>query len=177
MKACAAEIPHKSDYGLVMLNLASRDAVRDAYGTLQSRLADLAICAATLTVASMAVGHRELMLGGEIDPVFGPILMVGDGGRHVEVVRDTALLLAPATAEQVREALQTLRIAPLLAGFRGDPALDVDALCDAAVRLGDLIAAPGSRIRSVDLNPVVVRARGHGVLIVDALVERGVAAS
>ena len=117
------------------------------------------------------------MLGAEIDPVFGPVLMIGDGGRHVELFRDTALLLAPVTSDQVREALLTLRVAPLLAGFRGDPPLDVEALCAAAVRLGDLVAAPGSRLRTVDLNPVVVRARGHGVVIVDALVERGVLAS
>jgi len=172
-KGCAAEIPHKSDYGLVLLNLQSREAVGAAFATLQARLTELGITGAAVSVASMATGLRELMPGGEIDPVFGPILMIGDGGRHVEVFKDTALLLAPVTTDQVREALQKLRVAPLLSGFRGDPPADIDALCAAAVRLGDLIAAPGSTIRSVDLNPVVVRARGQGVVIVDALVECG----
>ena len=125
-----------------------------------------------VTVAAMASGEREFMLGAEIDPVFGPVLMVGDGGRHVEVFRDTALLLAPVTIDQVREALQTLRIAPLLGGYRGDPPLDVDALCAAAVRLGDMVAEPGSRLRSIDLNPVLVQPRGQGVVVVDALIER-----
>jgi acyl-CoA synthetase (NDP forming) len=172
MKACAADIPHKSDYGLVILNIDCEEGIRDAYATLQAKMGALGMPHATVTVAAMASGQREFMLGAEVDPVFGPVLMIGDGGRHVEVFRDTVLLLAPVTADQVREALQTLRVAPLLGGFRGDPPMDVDALCAAAVRLGDMVAAPGSRLRSVDLNPVLVRPRGQGVDVVDALIEQ-----
>ena len=172
MKACAADIPHKSDYGLVMLDLDSEDAVRLAFETLRTGLSAMGAAAPTVTVATMVRGQREFMLGARVDPVFGPVVMIGDGGRYVEAFKDTVVLLAPASADAVREALQTLRIAPLLGGFRGDPALDVDALAAAAVRLGEIIAAPGASVQSIDLNPVMVRERGHGVVIVDALVEQ-----
>jgi acyl-CoA synthetase (NDP forming) len=175
MKACAADVPHKSDHGLVALNISGKDAVRDTFAMLMTRLAGLGIESGAVIVATMAIGMRELMLGGEIDPVFGPVLMVGDGGRHVEAFKDTALLLAPVTVAEVRDALNGLRIAPLLDGFRGDPPLDVDAFCAAAARLADAIAAPQSRVRSVDLNPVIVRERGQGIVIVDALVEQAAA--
>ena len=177
MKACTAEIAHKSDHRLVILSVESREGVVDAFATLCARMSQVGVANGKVIVATMITGERELMLGGEIDPVFGPVLMIGDGGRHVEVFKDTALLLAPVSSEEVRHALQTLRLAPLLVGFRGDPPLDVEAFCDAAVRLGDLIASTGARIRSVDLNPVIVGARGAGVVIVDALVEQGQPAS
>lgn len=72
----------------------------------------------------------------------------------------------------MRAALQRLRIAPLLRGVRGEPAIDIEPVCAAAVRLGDLIVDGSGRIASVDLNPVLVGAVGEGVTIVDALVER-----
>lgn len=173
-KACSAQIPHKSDYGLVALNVDSEAALTTAFDTLRAQARELRIGEVDVSVARMVDGQRELMLGAKIDTVFGPILLVGDGGRYVEAFKDTAVLLAPVTIDDVRAALHTLRIAPLLDGYRGDPPLDLDALCAAAVRLGDIIAAPGSPVRSIDLNPVIVRARGGGVVIVDALVERTV---
>ena len=125
----------------------------------------------------MARGRRELVLGAKIDPVFGPVVMIGDGGRYVEALDDIALLLPPFSAEQVREALSTLRLRVFLEGRRGDPPMDVEPLCRAAVRLGDVIVGAGQSIASIDLNPVMVGAEGEGVVVVDALVERAPAHS
>jgi acyl-CoA synthetase (NDP forming) len=112
------------------------------------------------------------MIGARIDPDFGPVVVVGDGGKYVEALKDFALLVTPFDAEEVKEALRCLRIAPLLDGVRGDPPLDLDALAAAAVGVGRLIAAAKGKIASVDLNPVMVGAKGEGDVIVDALVER-----
>jgi acyl-CoA synthetase (NDP forming) len=172
MKACVAELPHKSDYGLVVLNVDSEAAVARGFDLLQGRLRELGFGDTRLTVASQARGLREFMLGAKRDPVFGPVVMIGDGGRYVEAFNDVTVLLAPVTAERVREALYTLRLAPLLDGFRGDPPFDLEALAAVAVGLGDLVAAPDASVKSIDLNPIVVRPRGQGVVIVDALVEQ-----
>jgi hypothetical protein len=83
------------------------------------------------------------------------------------------VLLPPFSAADVEEALRTLHIAPLLAGVRGEPPLDVRALAAVAVGVGRLIQGAGSRIASLDLNPVIVGAAGEGATIVDALIERG----
>jgi acetate---CoA ligase (ADP-forming) len=71
-------------------------------------------------------GRLELMIGACIDPVFGPVVLVGDGGKYVEAMPDVQLLIATSTTAEVKAALQRLRIAPLLAGVRGEAALDVD---------------------------------------------------
>ena len=89
-----------------------------------------------MLVAAMVGRGRELMLGARRDPVFGTVLLVGDGGAQVEVLPDARLLLAPFGVDSVRQAVSQLRIAPLLGGFRGSPARDVEAFCAAAVRLG-----------------------------------------
>jgi hypothetical protein len=123
-------------------------------------------------VARMVRGRRELALGAKVDPMFGPVIMVGDGGRYVEAMPDLATLVTPFTAQEVIDALGGLRIAPLLAGVRGEPPLDVAAIATATVALGRFIASAQDAVRSVDVNPLVVGAHGEGAWVVDALVER-----
>jgi acyl-CoA synthetase (NDP forming) len=125
-----------------------------------------------ILVASMAAGARECVLGARLDPVFGPMVMVGDGGKYVEAMPDIAVLLPPFGEADVLEALARLRIAPLFKGVRGEPPLDAEALARVAVALGEIMLSAEGRIASVDLNPVLVRPRGEGLIVVDALVER-----
>jgi len=124
-------------------------------------------------VAAMANGRREIMIGAHRDGVFGPVVAVGDGGKYVEIFRDTALLLPPFSKEEVRQALGKLKIAPLLAGVRGEPAMDVDALCEAVLRIGELMLDPAAKVMSLDLNPVLLDSEGKGCVVVDAVVFRG----
>jgi acetate---CoA ligase (ADP-forming) len=172
VKACSVDIPHKSEYGLVAVNVRSADDVARIFDAQWAKMAEMGAARDGVIVASMRKAQRELMIGARIDPDFGPVVVVGDGGKYVEALKDFALLVTPFDADEVKRALRELRIAPLLAGVRGDPALDLDALAKAAIGVGRLISAAKGRIASIDLNPVMVGAAGEGVVIVDALVER-----
>ncbi|MCW5623445.1 MAG: acetate--CoA ligase family protein [Burkholderiales bacterium] len=173
VKACSADVPHKSEHGLVALNVASAAAAMDCFDSQWARLAAMKASRDGVIVAAMSRGRREFVVGARLDPVFGPVVMVGDGGKYVEALKDFVLLLPPFDADAVKRALRRLHIAPLLDGVRGEPPLEVDALADVAVAVGRLIRAARGAIASIDLNPVLVGAVGEGATIVDALVERG----
>jgi acyl-CoA synthetase (NDP forming) len=172
VKACSPGLPHKSEYGLVFLHCATEQAVRDAFRACSEGMQRANVKAEGVLVARMVAGKREFALGAKIDPVFGPVVMVSDGGKYIEAMPDNILLLPPFDEADVSAALQRLRIAPLLAGVRGEAALDVPALCRLAVRLGALMHALRGRARSIDLNPVMLGAAGEGAVVVDALIER-----
>jgi acyl-CoA synthetase (NDP forming) len=110
----------------------------------------------------------ELLLGLVNDPQFGPLLVLGTGGIFVEVLRDHRLVMLPTTPTRVREALLGLRGAALLKGVRGHPAVDIEAVIDAAMRLSALAADLGDLIAEVDINPLI--ALPTGAVAVDALI-------
>lgn len=176
-KACSPEVPHKSEHGLVALNLASADEAAAAFERFWQKMATMGVARDGVIIAAMRRSRHEFMVGARHDPVFGPVVVVGDGGKNVEALQDCAVLLPPFSAQDVHDALRTLRIAPLLAGVRGDPPLDVAALADVAVAVGRVMANANGRIASMDLNPVLVGAVGEGAVVVDALVERAAPAS
>jgi acyl-CoA synthetase (NDP forming) len=172
VKACSAEVPHKSEHGLVALGIADEDRAAASFHEQWEQLGRMGVARDGILVASMAAGARECVLGARLDPVFGPVVMVGDGGKYVEAMPDIAVLLPPFGEADVLDALARLRIAPLFKGVRGEPPLDGEALARAAVALGEIMLSAVGRIASVDLNPVLVRPRGEGLIVVDALVER-----
>ena len=114
------------------------------------------------------------MIGARVDPVFGPVVLVGDGGKYVEAMPDVQVLIAPFTAADVKAALAKLRIAPLLAGVRGEPALDVEAFTAAAMAVGKLMMDSSSGVVNLDLNPVLLGAKGEGCVALDAVVYKTV---
>ncbi|ODU07593.1 MAG: hypothetical protein ABS81_00335 [Pseudonocardia sp. SCN 72-86] len=176
VKGCTAAITHKSDTGLVRLGLADAGAVSAAAADVLDIMAYNGITDGSVLVAPMLSGALEVMVGAHLDPVFGPVVVLGAGGTAVEVAPDVQVLLPPFTAEEARAAVGSLQIAPLLGPVRGTAAADLDAWVDMAVRLGDEMVRPGSRIVSVDANPVLLRrGEGAGAVAVDAvvLVERG----
>jgi hypothetical protein len=164
------QIPHKSDLGLVVLNVQNEDDAVAAFYELNARLEEIRVGGGVL-VAQMVKGRREFALGARLDPTFGPVVMVGDSGKYVEVLRDLELLLPPFGIDEVLEALNRLRLAPLLKGIRGERPLNIAPLCRAAVRLGQLMTSVNT-IASIDLNPFIVGGEGEPSVIVDALVER-----
>lgn len=172
VKACSADVPHKSEHGLVALRVGSAEEAAALFDAQWAKLAELGAAREGVLVAAMHKGRHEFMVGARLDPVFGPVVVVGDGGTNVEAMQDVAVLLPPFDAAEVKAALDTLRIAPLLGGVRGEPPLDVQALSEVVVAVGRLIAAAGGRIASIDVNPVMVGAVGEGAMVVDALVER-----
>jgi hypothetical protein len=172
VKACSADVPHKSDHGLVALRVGSADAAAALFEAQWAKLAALGAAQEGVLVAAMHKGRHEFMVGARLDPVFGPVVVVGDGGTYVEALPDVAVLLPPFDTAEVKKALNTLRIAPLLGGVRGEPPLDVEALAAVVVAVGRLIVAGAGSIASIDVNPVMVGAAGEGAMVVDALVER-----
>jgi acyl-CoA synthetase (NDP forming) len=160
--AAQPPVTHKSEVDGVRLHLGDTVALTAAYQDLAGRLGPRAV------VQQMVAAGVELLLGLVRDEQFGWLLILGSGGVLVEALPDTRLLLLPATPGQVREALLSLRAAPLLAGVRGQVTVDVEAVVDAAMRLAALATGLGDLIAEVDLNPLI--ARPDGVVVVDALI-------
>jgi len=105
-----------------------------------------------------------------VDPQFGQLLVLGAGGVLTELLRDTVTLLPPFTAETIAAALAKLRVARLLAGYRGASPADTPALIEAALACSRYAAAHVERLAELDLNPIIVRPRGRGAVAVDALI-------
>jgi acetate---CoA ligase (ADP-forming) len=171
VKGCSADLPHKSEYGLVKLGLDNEDAIGEAFREMERAVAKANAQFDGVIVARMVKGRREMLIGAHRDPFFGPVIAVGEGGKYVEAMPDVALLLPPFSKEDVLRALDGLRCAAVLKGVRGEPPMDVDAFADAAVKVAELMMKdPG--IASLDMNPVMIGDKGRGVALVDAVVVR-----
>lgn len=170
LKVQAAELSHKSDVGGVILGVDGAEALRAAWTRLHDDVRQHAPAAALDGVLIEAMGARglEMIVGARSDSQWGPVILIGFGGVTAEVTRDVRLLPHDLTREAVVREIGCLKGAPLLHGYRGAPALDVEAFADVVVRLGALLQSEPD-IREVDLNPVVVYPRGQGVLALDAL--------
>jgi acyl-CoA synthetase (NDP forming) len=173
VKGCSADIVHKSELGLVRLGVKTREEAGEIYAQMEGIIRQHGARFDGVIIAAMAGGRREIIIGAHRDPVFGPVVAVGDGGKYVEIFRDTTLLLPPFSIDDAKQALGRLRIAPLFAGVRGEPPMDVDTLCDAVVRIGELMLDPAVKVASLDLNPVLLDSAGKGCVVVDAVVFQG----
>ena len=113
-------------------------------------------------------GLAEVIVGCQRDPVIGPYLLLGSGGVLVELIADSVLLPLPASRAEIEEALSRLKVAQLLAGYRGKPLGDRPALIDAVEAIQRLALSEAGRLIELDVNPVIVRPQGKGVVAVDA---------
>jgi len=120
-------------------------------------------------VQEMVEGGVEVVLSCLRNTDFGPVLSIGSGGVAIELYRDVVHLALPVSELQVKASLERLKLSKLLQGFRGAPAADVDALARAAARLGDLFLATPD-IVEFEINPLLVKRLGEGVVAADALV-------
>jgi acyl-CoA synthetase (NDP forming) len=172
LKILSAEIQHKSDVGGVAVGLADEATVRQAYedvvSSVRRHLPHAPIDG--VLVVPLVKGGVEAIIGARIDPVFGPMVMAGLGGTMVEVLKDVSFCLAPLSLFEARNMLDRLRGAAILDGTRGHPAADKDALAEALVQLGNFAAMQAGSITSVEINPILVKARGEGVIGLDALI-------
>jgi acyl-CoA synthetase (NDP forming) len=170
MKAQAAALGHKSDAGGVLLNLKSADAVREAFTQMYQNVAnyDESIALHGVLIEAMGKMGTEMIVGAKNDPEWGPVVLAGFGGVTAEILKDVKLFTPDLGVEQVREGLLGLKQAAILKGWRGAPALDVDALAELIVQMGRIMTG-NPRIREIDLNPVIVHPKGEGVVALDAL--------
>ena len=169
LKVLSPEVTHKSEVGGVELNLTSAEEVRAAFARIRDALAKNQPGAKFQGVAvqPMAKPGLELIAGIVRDERFGPLIVVGLGGIFVELLKDTALRLAPVDAKEARAMLLSLRGAAILQGARGSAAVDIDAIANAIAKLSEFAAAT-PEIKEMDLNPIV--AYPHGIITLDARV-------
>lgn len=169
-KLCGDAIAHKTERGLVRLRLGDADAVSVAAADLLSK-ATPADGPVTVLVAPMVSGNRELIAGVVRDPQFGANVMLGVGGVLAEAVADVQFRPVPLSEADAREMIDSLATQALLGAFRGEAAVDRDALVAVLLGLSSLAAAR-PEVVSVDVNPLIVSPEGRPVAV-DALVELG----
>jgi acetyl-CoA synthetase len=164
IKAVGAHLAHKSEVGGVILNVRTAAAAAEAAGRLAS-LAD-----SLLVEPMIGDGIAEVLVGVIRDIQFGQVLVIGAGGVLTELVGDSTSLLPPWTPVLIEAALGRLSVMRLLTGYRGKPAGDVPALIDAILGVARYAAATVETLVELDVNPIIVRPSGCGVVAVDALI-------
>lgn len=169
LKILSPQILHKSDVGGVALDLGSGDEVRAAAIAMRQRVARDCPQAHVTGYTVQAMAHRpgahELILGIASDAVFGPVVLFGEGGVAVEVRKDRAVALPPLNAQLANDLVARTQVGPLLAGYRGRPGVDRNALLDAILRVSQM-ACDLLQLAEMDINPLLADA--HGVLALDA---------
>jgi acyl-CoA synthetase (NDP forming) len=171
LKIASPDISHKTEVGGVMLHLDDGAAVRDAVLRMSATVRARAPRARLegFEVEAEVRGGKEVLIGLERDPGFGPVIAFGLGGIYVEVLRDVTFRLAPVRPLSARHMIESVKAYPLLQGVRGEPPSDLDALTEAIERVSQLaVALP--EVAELDLNPLIVRGVGSGVVAVDARV-------
>jgi len=174
LKAQAAALSHKTEAGGVALNLGDDAALRAAWdhmmGNVKRTVPDVVLDGAL--VETMCPRGVELMVGAKRDPGWGTVLLLGLGGIWVEALGDVQLLPSNADPAQIREAIGKLRAARLLAGVRGAPPADVDAVVR-VVQAIDRLMQSLPDVTEIDVNPLMVHAEGEGATALDALIVVG----
>lgn len=172
IKVESPAIPHKTEAGVIRLNLGDEDGLREAHGSVMAN----ALRATSphnirgVLVQPMIPPGVELMVGVRNDPQFGPLLVVGMGGIMVELLRDTQLLPAPVTPVEADRMLRNLKGFALLDGFRGSDRADIDQLVSIICNVGRFAADHADRISEIDINPLICT--GKRITAVDALIVR-----
>ncbi len=168
MKIASPDILHKSEAGGIIVGVQSDDEARQAFGTLVERAkkykADAVIWGAQ--VQEMVQNAREIIIGMNRDPQFGPLVMFGLGGIYVEVLKDVTFRVAPMSGYQAERMIEAIRSYPLLRGVRGQAPADVAAISDTIQRVAQLVT-DFPEIAELDINPLLVREQGQGAVAVD----------
>lgn len=169
-KGVSVDLAHKSEHGLVHLNIREAGQAVQAFQDFAVTLRDLGAADGGMLLCVQHKADFELALGAHVDPEFGVVVMIGQGGVLVEALKDVQFLVAPLNRAQALAAVKRLTIAPAFAAVRGMPAVELEAVADMMVRLGDWMLAQAGRVQSVDANPVLVARGAQAPVIVDAVV-------
>ena len=169
MKIWSPDIIHKSDVDGVKVGLHTNDEVRDAFDLMMYRVPKKKPNADILgvLVEKMSTGGKEVILGMNRDPRFGPLMMFGMGGTMVEVLKDVSFSLAPVTSDEAKQMLKSTKTYQMLEGVRGEEGVDIDALAEGIQRLSQLVTE-FPQIQELDINPYVVGPPGVTPIAVDA---------
>ncbi len=173
LKAEADGLLHKSDLGCVRLNCATEAEVVDGYREIVANAYKAGFRGACVLVQPMIAGVAEAYAGIIDDPLYGPAIVFGLGGIFVEILKDTTVEMAPLSHADALAMIHRLKAAPVLLGARGWARGDVSALAAFLVRLSHFAVTNAGTFRALDLNPIIVKAEGEGVVAVDIAVETG----
>jgi acetate---CoA ligase (ADP-forming) len=165
LKAVSPSLLHKSDRGAIALHIANAESLRDEWRRLQKISNDIS----GIVVQKMARASRELVVGGKIDPSFGPVVLTGLGGIMVEVMKDVSMRLAPIDIDAAMEMFDELSGKRILGSFRGMREADLQAAAEILVKVS-LLMHHFPQISEMDLNPVGLNDDGKGALALDARV-------
>ena len=172
LKVMSPQILHKTEAGVIALNLADEGEIRSTYDRLMeaARAYDPQAHIDGVLCQQMAAGTAaETIVGLIVDPQFGPAVIFGMGGIMVEVLGDRALGIPPMDRNTARAMIEQTRTSRVLKGWRGAPPADIEALVDVLIAVGNLALDWGDRIEALDINPLLVLPDGQGTLAVDAL--------
>jgi acyl-CoA synthetase (NDP forming) len=172
LKVESPDLPHKTEAGVIRLNLSSVEDVQVAFEAVMTnaRRGPGTPRINGVLVQPMIPSGVEIMVGARVDPLFGSLIVVGFGGTLVELLKDTAVELAPVTHHEALSMLRRLKGAALLDGFRGAEPVDVGQLAEIICRLSELAADQTQRISELDVNPLICA--GRRIIAVDALISR-----
>ncbi|MDI6743317.1 MAG: acetate--CoA ligase family protein [Smithella sp.] len=163
MKGCSADLSHKTEAGMVALNISGSEQVAQVFDELMGKAKNLD----GILVEKMVRGNREFVIGLTRDPSFGPCVMFGLGGIFTEALKDVTFRVAPLTNDDALEMIDEIKTKKLLGEFRGSPAVDRQALAKALVGVGEL-GVKYDAIAEIDINPLIIC--GDKPVAVDALV-------
>jgi acetyltransferase len=171
VKLLSPDISHKTEVGGVALDLTSTEAVKDAAKAMQQRLAvlrpDAKLNGFSVQTMIRRPDAHELIVGVTSDPIFGPVLLFGQGGIAVEVLQDHALALPPLNDVLARDTIMRTRVSKLLAGYRNRPAANMEAISQVLIQVAHL-ATELPEVAELDINPLLADA--SGVIALDARV-------
>lgn len=170
-----AQVPHKSDLGLIKVGLKSKSAVENAYRELIQKLSDTKSRAKGdgILVQEMVGSGTEVIIGVKRDPQFGPTLLFGMGGTMTEIMQDISLRVCPVSSDDIKEMFTEVKGFRLLTGFRGRPVADIKALEDTLLNVSNLAMSMKDELTELDINPLIVLPQGQGVRAVDVLAVMG----
>jgi succinyl-CoA synthetase beta subunit len=171
-KILSPDILHKTDAGGVVLNIADGSALQMAAKEILARVKAKHPAAKIngILVQRMEKGLAEVILGFRRDPQVGPVVVLGAGGVLAEIYKDIALRIAPVGIETARAMVEEVRGLALIRGYRGLPRGDCEALAQAVVAMSQLAALVGRAVEEAEINPLIVKAEGQGVVAVDGLI-------
>ncbi|MEM9684814.1 MAG: acetate--CoA ligase family protein, partial [Pseudomonadota bacterium] len=171
-KILSPDIAHKTEAGGVFLGIDDEAALSDALATIRNRVTSYRADARIegFLLQKMESGLGEVLLGYRHDPLIGPTVVLGTGGILSEVYGDVAIRVAPVSAETAHDMINEVKGLAPLRGYRGLPEGDLDALAEAIVALSNLARLSHDRVREAEINPLLVRRKGDGVVAVDGLV-------
>ena len=169
MKIISPQVIHKSDVGGIKLNLNTKKEVANAFFDITTRVKDI-MPAATLygvMVEEMILGGKEVIIGITKDAQFGHMIMFGLGGIYVEVLKDISFRIAPLSHEDAIEMIREIKTFPLLRGVRGEVEADIAAIKKSLLTFSQM-TVDFPQIIEADINPLLVKKRGEGVIAIDA---------